>query len=447
MDRPETRYVTTPDGVEIAYQRFGRDTPGGRDIVWIPHMLFGIDLWWDAAPIARWLEGLGTLGQVVIRDIRGTGLSDRAVEPGDAGTDVADLMTILDREGIERAAIIGNLRGGAVAALAAATHPDRVSELVLWHPIVRSARAPDFPWGASDEELAEEVARMESAWGTAAQAEEMASGEGPMGSIDLSFQQWVARMTRSAITPGRARRLLQRFQETDVRDVLPSISSPTLVLAREAGQPEARAWIASRIPGARQVTLPGKDFMPWFGDLRVVLEAIGRFLGVERDGGATGRFLATVLFTDVVDSTSRAAELGDALWRDLLERHHGIVRDRLARFGGREQDTAGDGFFAAFDAPADAVRCASSIVEAMSVIGLEVRIGIHTGEAQLVDRKVGGLAVTIGARVAGHAPPSGIVVTSTVKELVVGSGLTFEDAGEHELKGVPDRWRLYRVVG
>jgi class 3 adenylate cyclase len=257
----------------------------------------------------------------------------------------------------------------------------------------------------------------------------------------------MARMMRSAATPGRARRLLQRFQETDVRNVLPSISVPTLVLSREAGQPEARAWIASQIPGARQVTLPGKDFMPWFGDLQAVIDAIGQFLGVERATDARSRFLATVLFTDVVDSTRRAAELGDAAWRELIDRHHGIVRDRLSRFGGREQDTAGDGFFAVFDAPADAVRCARAIAEAVRVVGLEIRAGVHTGECHMADGKVAGLAVSIGARIAGEAPPSGIVVSSTVKELVVGSGLAFEDAGEHELKGVPDRWRLYRVVG
>jgi class 3 adenylate cyclase/pimeloyl-ACP methyl ester carboxylesterase len=444
MERPETRYVTTADGVEIAYQRFGRD---GRDIAWVQHMLFGIDLLWDAPPIVRWLEGLGSLGRVLIRDIRGTGLSDRAVEPGDAGTDVTDLMAILDHEGIERVAMIGNLRGAAVAALAAATHPARVSELVLWHPIVRSAWAPDFPWGASDVELAEELATMESAWGTTAHGAAMASGEGPVGSVDLSFQDWVTRSMRAAATPARARRLVQRFQETDVRDILSSISVPTLILAREGGRPEARSWVASQIPGSTEITLDGRDFMPWFGDLPAVIEAIGRFLGVERGVGTGSRFLATVLFTDIVDSTSRAAGLGDAAWGELIRRHHGIVRDRLSRFGGREQDTAGDGFFAVFDAPADAARCALAIAEAVRVVGLEVRAGVHTGECHMADGKVAGLAVSIGARIAGEAPPSGILVSSTVKELVAGSGLVFEDAGEHELKGVPDRWRLYRVTG
>jgi class 3 adenylate cyclase/pimeloyl-ACP methyl ester carboxylesterase len=444
MDRPETRWATTPDGVEIAYQRFGR---GDRDIVWVPHMLFGIDLFWDSASVVRWLEGLGSLGRVVIRDIRGTGLSDRSVEPGDAGTDVADLIAVLDREGIERTAIIGNLRGAAVAALAAATHPDRVSELILWYPIVRTAKAPDFPWGADPAALAAEVDEMESYWGTPAGGETLAAGEGPMGSIDLAFQQWMARMMRAAITPGRARRLVQRFQVTDAREVLPAISVPTLILVREAGSLEYQTWLRSTIPDATLTRLPGKDLMPWFGDLRAVIDAIGRFLRVEHAPGGSGRILATVLFTDIVDSTSRAAELGDSAWRDVVQVHHGLVRDRLARFGGREQDTAGDGFFASFDAPADAVRCALSIVEAVSVMGLEVRIGVHTGEGQLVDGKVGGLVVAIGARVAAQAAPSTILVTSTVRELVAGSGLAFEDAGEHELKGVPDRWRLYRVVG
>jgi class 3 adenylate cyclase/pimeloyl-ACP methyl ester carboxylesterase len=444
MERPDSRWATTSGGVEIAYQRFGR---GDRDIVWVPHMLFGVDLLWDAPPIARWLEGLGSLGRVVIRDIRGTGLSDRTVEPGDAATDVADLMAVLDREGIERAAIIGNLRGAAVAALAAAMHPDRVSELVLWYPIVRSARAPDFPWGVDPAELAAEVDRMESFWGTSAGGEKMAIGEGPMGSIDLSFQQWMARMMRAAITPARARRLLQRFQETDVREVLAAISVPTLILAREAGSLEYRTWLRSKLPGATLTTLPGQDLMPWFGDLRAVIDEIGRFLGIQHAVIGRDRFLATVLFTDIVDSTRRAAELGDAAWRDLIDAHHSIVRDRLSRFGGREIDTAGDGFFAVFDAPADAIRCGQAIVGAVPALGVDVRIGVHTGEGHLVDGKVGGLVTAIGARVAGLAPPSGILVSSTVKELVAGAGLAFEDAGEHELKGVPDRWRLYRVVG
>jgi class 3 adenylate cyclase/pimeloyl-ACP methyl ester carboxylesterase len=444
MERPETRWATTPDGVEIAYQRFGW---GDRDIVWVPHMIFGVDLLWEAAPITRWLEGLGSLGRVVIRDIRGTGLSDRAVEPGDAGTDVADLMAVLDREGVERAAIIGNLRGAAVALLAAAMHPERVSELVLWYPIVRTAKAPDFPWGAEPAALAAEIDEMEAFWGTTGGGETMATGEGPMGSIDLAFQQWMARMMRAAITPGRARRLFHRFQETDVRDVLSSVRVPTLILAREAGSPEYRSWLRSRIPDATLTTLPGRDYMPWFGDLRAVIDAIGGFLGVQHAAARGDRFLATVLFTDIVDSTRRAAQLGDAAWRDLLDAHHSIVRDRLSRFGGREVDTAGDGFFAAFDAPADAIRCGQAILGAVPALGIEVRIGVHTGEGHLVDGKVGGLVTAIGARVAGLAAPSDILVSSTVKELVAGSGLAFEDAGEHELKGVPDRWRLYRVVG
>jgi class 3 adenylate cyclase len=275
----------------------------------------------------------------------------------------------------------------------------------------------------------------------------MAIGEGPMGSIDLSFQQWMARMMRAAITPARARRLLQRFQETDVREVLAAISVPTLILAREAGSLEYRTWLRSKLPGATLTTLPGQDLMPWFGDLRAVIDEIGRFLGIQHAVIGRDRFLATVLFTDIVDSTRRAAELGDAAWRDLIDAHHSIVRDRLSRTGGREIDTAGDGFFAVFDAPADAIRCGQAIVGAVPALGVDVRIGVHTGEGHLVDGKVGGLVTAIGARVAGLAPPSGILVSSTVKELVAGAGLAFEDAGEHELKGVPDRWRLYRVVG
>jgi class 3 adenylate cyclase len=258
----------------------------------------------------------------------------------------------------------------------------------------------------------------------------------------------MARMMRSAVSPARARLLWRRLYETDARDVLGAVHVPTLVLTRAgATTPERVTWITSRIDGSVAVALPGDDMMPWYGDLDAVLDAIRAFLGVAHEQARADRFLATVLFTDIVGSTRLTADLGDRAWRQRLEEHHRLVRERLARFGGREQDTAGDGFFAAFDVPADAIRCGLAIAAAVPATGLRVRVGAHTGECQQVDGKVAGLAVSIGARVAALAAPDEMLVTSTAKDLVAGSGLSFEDAGEHALRGVPDRWRLYRVAG
>ena len=412
IDRPETRYAATPDGVEIAYQVFGS---GPRHIVWLQHFLFDIDLWWDCEPVARWLEGLASLGTVLIRDLRGTGLSDRSVEPAEIGTDIADLIAVMDRAGIDKAALIGNLRGAAMCVLAAAIHPDRVSELILWNPMARAGRAPDYPFGASPDDLDAALDAVSGQWGTDAGATSLASEEGPMGSVDLSFQRWMARMMRSAVTPTRARLLWTRMYETDVRDVLPAVRVPTLVLAREEASPDEAAWIASRIPGSTTVILPGGDLMPWFGDLASVVEAMRDFLGVAHPPASSQRFLATVLLTDIVGSTERAAALGDRAWRQALSEHDHLVRERLGRFGGREQDSAGDGFFAAFDTPADAIRCGMSISSAVQALGLHVRAGVHAGECHIADGKVAGMAVTIGARVAAVAGPDEVLVTSTVK--------------------------------
>jgi class 3 adenylate cyclase len=443
MTRPEVRYAATPDGVELAYHRCGS---GGPDIVWLPHFLFNLDLFWDFPPLARWLESLGSLGHVVIRDQRGVGMSDRSVEPADIATDAADIITILDQERVDRAAVIGNLRGAALAVFAAASHPDRFSSLVLWHPQARTMRADDYPWGMDHDEAVAELDGIDAWWGTAQAGAELAGGEGPAGEVDAAMHAWMARMMRSAVTPGRARYLIERANHTDVRDILGAVQVPTLVLTREDTRPDEATWIASRIPDAQLVTLPGEDLMPWFGDMDGVIDEIGRFLGVERSPVRPDRFLASVLFTDIVGSTSKAAHLGDARWAELVGEHHRLVRGLLDRWGGREMDTAGDGFFAAFDSPADAVRCGMAIGSAVHRLGLDVRAGVHTGECHEVDGKVAGLTVTIGARIASLADPGGVLASETVLELTAGSGLRFEGAGVHELKGIPDRWQLHRAV-
>jgi class 3 adenylate cyclase/pimeloyl-ACP methyl ester carboxylesterase len=442
MDVPETRYATAPDGVQLAYQRFGQ---GDVDLVYMPFFLFNIDLFWDFAPMASWLTGLGRFARVIVHDPRGTGLSDRDVEPGDLGTRTTDLLAVLDDAGVARTSVFGARSVGAVAALLAATHPERVASLIWMHAAARDAWAPDYPWGETAEELDAEIEEASRRWGSAGEAEEMAREQGPIGSVDADFQRWLGRITRGTITPRRAASLLRAWYETDVRDILPALSQPVLVIARDPSAEES-ASVAAMIPGARFVAQPGSDMMPWFGDTAWLLDEIRRFLGAEPAPSPSERFLATVLFTDIVGSTERAAEAGDARWRDLVAEHHRLVRGILARHGGREMDTAGDGFYATFDAPGHAVRCALESGDAIRAIGLEIRAGVHTGEVHLVDGKVGGLAVAIGARVAAQAAPSEVLVSQTVKDLVAGSGLTFEDAGEHELKGVPDRWRLYRVT-
>jgi class 3 adenylate cyclase/pimeloyl-ACP methyl ester carboxylesterase len=444
MARPETRYLVTTDGAEIAYQRFG---DGPADIVWLPHLLFDLDLWWDFPPIVRWLEGLAAIGPLLIRDPRGTGMSDRAHPPADLTTDIADLISLLDAERIERIAVIGNIRGAAMGALMAAIHPDRVSGLVLWNPVASVRWHPDYPWGWSGPDLVEELDRIQAIWGKEATGESFAGDEGPAGRVDVTFQEWMARMLRAAVTPGRARALFERMHETDVRAILPTIAVPTLVLAREGGEPDEARWIASQIPHAEVRVLPGHDLMPWFGDLGAVLDEIGRFLRVDGHVTAPLRFLSTVLFTDIVDSTAQAAALGDRRWMQMLDDHHRLVRGLLVRHRGREMDTAGDGFFAAFDSPADAARCGLAIVAATRSVGVDVRAGLHTGECNVANGKVAGLAVAIGARVGALAEPGEVLASNTVKDLTAGSGLAFQDAGEHELKGVPDRWRLFRVVG
>lgn len=429
LQAPETRYATRPDGAHIAYQQFGS---GSIDLVWIPHLLFNVDLMWEFEPIARWLTRLGSFARVVIFDPVGTGLSDRHVEPGDVDARSRDLLSLLDELGIERAAIMGSLHGGALGAVFAATYPTRVTSLVWYNAYLpRPAMSPtsgDIP-----------------AWGTTERAARMAGTEGPTGQVDAAFQQWMGRMLRSAVSPGRSTMLVREWEETNVASILPHVSVPTLVLVREGFGTEMAKEAAGLIPGAKFVILPGRDAMPWFGDMEGVASTIGAFVGAGRPEPAGGRFLATVLLSDIVGSTERSSHQGDGQWAEVMRDHHRLVRGLLKRHGGREMDTAGDGFFAAFDTPADAARCALAIVEAVRVIDIEVRIGLHTGECQVVDGKVAGTAVAIGARVATLADPSTVLATSTVRNLTAGSGLVFEDAGEHRLKGITDPWRLFRV--
>jgi class 3 adenylate cyclase len=331
-----------------------------------------------------------------------------------------------------------------MAMLFAATHPERTKALVLYAPIAKTVSTPDFPHGKTPEEQAVFFERFVREVGTGKNLQLQA----PSVADDQRFVEWWARFERLVASPSAYEELGRIFTDVDVREVLPAIHVPTLVIHREGDQivlqRQAR-YVADQIEGATYVELPGDDHVPFVGDGGAILDEVERFVTGRKPSPETDTVLATVLFTDIVDSTKRQAELGDVGWKELVERHNGIVRDLLATHRGEEQDTTGDGFFARFDGPARAIRCAQNIVESVRSLGIDVRAGLHTGECEIVDGKAGGIAVSIGARVMANAGPSEVLVSQTVKDLVAGSGLAFEDAGEHELKGVPDRWRLYRA--
>jgi class 3 adenylate cyclase len=325
-------------------------------------------------------------------------------------------------------------------------HPERVRALVLYNSWARTARATDYPCGSSTEELGRWRREIEEHWGTDEMAKRFLENVAPSHANDPEWVRWEARALRHGASPAAALAFDAFEQAIDVRSVLATVQAPTLVLSRSEPALARSIDLAERIPGARHVHVPGEDWMPYAGDVDALLSEMDRFVrSVHAEEATFERLLTTVLFTDVVGSTEKAAELGDGAWKALVERHHATVRAMIGRYRGTEVDTAGDGFFATFDGPARAVRCAHAIVGAVRPMDLEIRAGVHTGEVEIINEKVGGIAVNIGARVAGRARPSEVLVSQTVKDLVVGSGLAFEDAGEHELKGVPDRWRLYRV--
>jgi class 3 adenylate cyclase len=444
MTDVETRYAKSGD-LYIAYQTVGEGT---LDLVVVPGFVWHLEHQWEWPEFAAMLRRLGSFSRLILFDKRGTGLSDR-VPPGEMPTleqRMDDLRAVLDACGSERASLLGFWEGGPMCALFAATHPQRTRALVLYGAPAAFTKAPGYPW-APDAEENEKIARgFGDAWGQGLLRFILA----PSVADDERIARWFARLERLGASPGAAIALWQMNAEIDVRDVLPSIRVPTLVLHRrdDTNLPvEVGRYVAQLVPGARFVELEGRDHLPWVGDVEPFLGEIEEFLTGTRGVSEADRVLATVLFTDVVESTQRAQELGDRRWRDLLEGFQDRVREAVGRFRGREIDTAGDGFFATFDGPARAIRCAQSIRDTVAVLGLSVRTGLHTGECEISGDKVAGIAVHIGARVAASAAPGEILVSSTVKDLVAGSGLRFEDRGVRQLKGMPGEWRLYAVAG
>ena len=431
------------DGVSIAYQVLGE---GERDIVFIPQTFSAVESLWDHPTVARFFARLGGLGRVILYDRRGTGMSDRTGGTATLEEQVDDVRAVMDAAGAERADLIAIMEGGAMAMLFAASAPERVRSLTLYAAFARSTRADDYPAAWSAEERAEAMRVMVDAWGDGGFAARFA----PSHADDSSLRAWLGRLQRMSLGPGEAAAAMELNGRLDVRHVLQTIRVPTLLLHRteDMGISVAHSrYLAEHIPGARLVELDGRDTFPFLGDSDSVLGEVDEFLTGDRRPPEHDRVLATVLFTDIVGSTVRAAALGDETWRDLLAEHDRIVRACFARHRGREIKSVGDGFLALFDGPARAVRAARSIVTEITALGLEVRAGLHTGEVELVADDVAGLAVHIAARVMGEAGPASVLASSTVHDLVVGSGLRFEDRGRKELRGVPGEWGLWEVVG
>jgi class 3 adenylate cyclase len=442
VDAAQTKYAKTIDGVNIAYRVHGA---GPLDLAYIMGGPGNIEAGWETPWCIRFLERLSSFSRVILFDKRGSGLSDRTQTP-DLELRADDLRAVLDGAGSDRAVLFGDGDGGSLAAFFAATHPDRVLALVLYNSWARAAWAPDYPLGRSKKEWEEWLAEIEEQWGTEEIARRWLKFN-PSHVGDPEWIRWLAKDMRHGASPAAALAFNEVEAEMDVRSVLATVQASTLVLSRSEPAHARAADLAERIPGARHVRVPGKDWIPYAGNIEPFIDEVERFVrSVSAEEASYDRVLATVLFTDIVGSTQKAAQLGDGVWRDLLERHHATVRAMIGRYRGVEIDTAGDGFLATFDGPARGVGCARAISEAVKTLGLEVRAGLHTGEVETIDGKVGGIAVYIGARVGTLAGPSEVLVSQTVKDLVAGSGLTFEDAGEHELKGVPGSWRLYRVA-
>lgn len=441
MEIPEVQYAKTGDGVHIAYQVVG---DGPIDLVLIPGLFSQVEHHWEEPSFARFMHRLASFSRLIVVDARGTGLSDRAPELPPMEEQMDDVLAVFEAVGSSSAAFFGLSQAGPMAILFAASHPERTRALVLYGSYAMVRRQADFPWGRSDEWLADYERQIDQDWGSGLFLSQVA----PSRAEDESFRRWWGRLERLSYGPGNALAYFRMNAQIDVRSILPTIRVPTLVLQRAGDvyrNPGHATYLATHIPGAKLVELSGVDHLPYAGDSDSVLDEVEEFLTGVRPPPEHDRVLATVLFTDIVGSTERQAALGDVGWKDLVLRHHSIVRDALTRWRGVENDTAGDGFFATFDGPARAIRCAQDVVGRIRDLGIEIRAGVHTGECEVIDGKAGGIAVSIGARVASTSGPSQILVSQTVKDLVAGSGLAFEDAGEHELKGVPDRWHLYTV--
>ncbi|HEY5942021.1 MAG TPA: adenylate/guanylate cyclase domain-containing protein [Solirubrobacterales bacterium] len=436
----ETHYADS-DGVSIAYQVYG---DGPVDFVLVSGFVSHVELLAEDPATARFFRRLTGFSRLLVYDKRGQGLSDRPGRPPTLEESMDDLRAVVKAAGFERPAILGISEGGPMSTLYAATYPDEISALILFGTFARMVETDDFPHGISDEQLDKWASLVRRDWGGPVALDVWA----PSRVGDGEFERWWARLLRQGTSPAGAIALMDLYREMDVRSILPAVDVPTLVLHRLGDRMisvDQGRYLAASIPGARLVELPGNDHLPFAGDLDAILGEVEEFLVGGRVATESERALATILFTDIVGSTEKAAELGDLGWRQLLERHDAAVRRQLSLHRGREVKTMGDGFLATFDGPARAIRCASAVRDEVAGLGIEVRAGIHTGEVELIGDDVGGMAVNIGARIGALADPGEVLVSSTVRELVVGSGLEFEERGVENLKGAPGEWRLFAI--
>ena len=434
-----TRYAKSGE-YHIAYSVTGE---GPLDLLYVPTWMSHVEHLWERPKVNGFFSRLASIGRLIMFDRRGAGLSDAAPIPT-LEEQMDDVKAVMDAEGSERAAVFALLEGGAMAMLFAAAHPDRVSGLALYASWARTLRSDDIPWANTREQRKAMLDSFLTKWGEGSRMADLA----PSMAGDQEFAHWWGKLERLAGGPGTARKAMESMGETDVRDVLPSIRVPALVMHRKDDpfiDPRHSEYIAARIPNAKLVMLPGNENFIGAGDTDAIIEEAEEFFTGTRHQRPPDRILATVMFTDICDSTRRAAELGDSRWRDLLERHDDLVRRHLGRYQGREVKTTGDGFLATFDGPARAIRCASDISESVKALGIEIRTGLHTGECEVRGDDVAGMEVHIGARVGAAAGPGEVLVSSTVKDLVVGSGIEFDERGTQELKGVPGEWRLFSV--
>jgi class 3 adenylate cyclase len=438
MDAPETRYARCGD-LSIAYQDFGG---GPLTIVLIPPMASHLELGWEIPFLARWFRSLARFARVLVFDKRGTGLSDRSLGPGSIEDRMEDVHAVMDAAGVKRAAIVGMSEGGPMSIVFAATYPERVSALVLVGSFARTLWSEDYPIGDRREEIEPRLLMAEGLWGQGVVSKYVVFADAPEEAIPV-----LGRLERNSATPGVVTTLVRHNIEIDVRAALPAVSVPTLVLHNQGDPliPVARGrYLAEHIPGARFVEFPGDFHVSWFGtSVDAHADELRTFLaGAGDDEPDVERVLTTVLFTDIISSTAMTETMGDRRWHDLLQEHDRVVEEELARHRGRSVKHTGDGVFASFDGPARGVRCARAIVSRARLLGIDVRAGLHTGECEARERDLLGMAVNIGARVCALAGGGEVLVSSTVRDLVIGSGITFEDRGRHALKGVAEPWHV-----
>lgn len=440
---PNTRYARSGD-LNIAFQVFGE----GPDLVYVPGWVSHVEIMWEDPVLASFFRRLSTFARVITFDKRGTGMSDAVPEADLPSLEdrVDDVRAVMDAAGVERATLLGHSEGGNMSTLFAATFPERTTGLILMGTYAKRRYSDDYPWAPTVEDRQAEIERTEQHWGDPDHIPDYMLGTRVNDPI---LRNTLARYFRLSASPRAAANLLKMNTEMDTRAILPVIRTPTLLLYRVDDRDvliEEGRWIASQIPAARLVELPGSAHLFWTDDTTPLLDEIEQFVTGHRESARPERVLATVVFTDIVGSTDLAAELGDRGWRALLERHNTAIRQQIETYRGQERGTAGDGFLATFDGPARAVRAAMAITEAVKPLGVEVRAGVHTGEVELVGGGIAGIAVHIGSRIAALAGPGQVMVSRTVRDLVVGSDLEFEPAGNHKLKGIPGEWEIYDVV-